>query len=50
MPGDRAEARARTGLRGAPALLHLGRLDRVKDPRKRLPVLEQMAVMRAARL
>ena len=32
MPGDRAEARARTGLRGAPALLHLGRLDRVKDP------------------
>lgn len=31
-PGDRAEARARTGLRGAPALLHLGRLDGVKDP------------------
>ncbi len=31
-PGDRAEARARTGLRGAPALLHLGRLDAVKDP------------------
>lgn len=31
-PGDRAEARAATRLRGAPALLHLGRLDRVKDP------------------
>ncbi len=31
-PGDRAFARARTGLLGAPALLHLGRLDAVKDP------------------
>jgi glycosyltransferase involved in cell wall biosynthesis len=31
-PGDRAEARARTGLRGEPAFLHLGRLDAVKDP------------------
>lgn len=31
-PGDRAAARAATGLRGAPAVLHLGRLDAVKDP------------------
>ena len=30
--GDRDEARARTRLQGAPALLHLGRLDSVKDP------------------
>lgn len=31
-PGDQAAARALTGLRGLPALLHLGRLDTVKDP------------------
>lgn len=31
-PGNREEARARTGLRGSPAILHLGRLDPVKDP------------------
>lgn len=38
-PGDRAEARAHTGLRGAPALLHLGRLDAVKDPLTTLAAL-----------
>ncbi len=31
-PGHRAAARRSTGLRGEPALLHLGRLDTVKDP------------------
>lgn len=33
IPDDRAAARARTGLKGKPALLHVGRLDPVKDPR-----------------
>jgi glycosyltransferase involved in cell wall biosynthesis len=36
-PGDRQEARARTGLRGDPCLLWLGHLDRNKDP---LTILE----------
>lgn len=31
-PGDPALARAASGLRGSPALLHTGRLDPVKDP------------------
>jgi glycosyltransferase involved in cell wall biosynthesis len=32
VPGDRAEARQRTGLRGDPCLLWLGHLDENKDP------------------
>ncbi|KRC79774.1 hypothetical protein ASE13_11885 [Sphingomonas sp. Root241] len=31
-PGDRAEARVRTGVRGNPAILWIGRLDANKDP------------------
>ncbi|WP_029935881.1 glycosyltransferase family 4 protein [Sphingomonas sp. UNC305MFCol5.2] len=31
-PGDRAEARARTGVHGDPAILWIGRLDANKDP------------------
>lgn len=43
-PGDRAEARARTGLHGGPALLWVARLNENKDP---LTVLD--AVSQAAR-
>ncbi|MFZ5476444.1 MAG: glycosyltransferase family 4 protein [Myxococcota bacterium] len=45
-PGDRAEARARTGLAGDPAILCPGRLDPVKDPRT---TLAGFARVRAAR-
>ncbi len=40
--GDRAEARARTQLQGSPALLHLGRLDAVKDPLTTLAALRSV--------
>lgn len=59
-PGDRAEARARTGVRGDPAILWIGRLDANKDPltaieafrlaRKRLPAAELWCVHGTDRL
>lgn len=49
MPGDRAEARQRSGLSGEPALLWVGHLDRNKDPltvlegvRRALPLLPRL--------
>jgi glycosyltransferase involved in cell wall biosynthesis len=40
-PVDRREARAHTGIRGAPAVLWVGRLDRNKDPLTMLAGLER---------
>ena len=45
-PGDRAQARRRTGLSGDPCFLWTGRLDRNKDPHTMLDAVELAATAR----